>query len=137
MALNSQTGDSTLAAAPSTLNGQRHDRISPQQDRSQEPVETSITQKMLSAVTGSILTSLLGMSAETIHTITRFSNYTTSHTSRCRSRSVTITTSIKSVSLLSLFHRLCSPPTQYWCLHLLSRGILGSKSKPILCCCAQ
>lgn len=62
-----------MAAVDTT--GQRHDRIGPDSERGvdMQPVpkfgpaatlqqpDTSIVQKMLSAVTGSVLTSLLGM----------------------------------------------------------------------------
>lgn len=65
-----------MAAAGTT--GQRHDRIGPDGERVEmQPVpkfgpaatlqqpDTSIVQKMLSATTGSVLTSLLGMPLET------------------------------------------------------------------------
>ena len=57
-------GPSQHASAESPLDytqGQRHDRLlSRKNDMSSEPVETSLTQKMMSAVIGSVLTSLLG-----------------------------------------------------------------------------
>ena len=60
---------SATEASDYTSQGQRHDRIHNREDgstggpqtTSSAAIETSISQKMLSAVSGSVLTSLLGM----------------------------------------------------------------------------
>lgn len=65
---------SPKAVAPSPSQGQRHDRIDGDDADSgtaysgSAAVETTITQKMMSAVSGSVLTSLLGMYQRTLDT---------------------------------------------------------------------
>lgn len=120
------------SASNSQMSGQRHERdhIRPTQDD-----ETSVTQKMLSAVSGSVLTSLLGIikphqnvfQFPLILTISLHSN-----SPRRRPRPAPSATS-PSVSLArpSLF---CATSTQSRGLSLLSRGVLGAESIPVLRC---
>jgi hypothetical protein len=137
--------------------GQSHDRIvtpagNGALDMPAEPnligkpveVTTSITQKMLSATTGSLLTSLLGMFGASLarKCVLRFQSYNKpqhpltlppSNTSRCCPRAPASPT--KSVSLTpSALLRPASTRPRRECL--LSRCLLGAKPVPVLRCCA-
>lgn len=97
-------------------------------------VDTSVTQKMLSAVSGSILTSLLSMFSLPNHSRT---NILTPHsdTSGCSSYSPPIPTESVPVPLPPLAH-LCPAASQSGCHGLLSRGLLGAEPVPVLRRCA-
>lgn len=58
MSISSPSGSPSADNLTHNPDGQRHDRIP---SRHEDPVDTSLSQKMLSAVTGSLLTSLLGI----------------------------------------------------------------------------
>jgi hypothetical protein len=138
--------------------GQSHDRIvtpagNGALDMPAEPnligkpveVTTSITQKMLSATTGSLLTSLLGMFSASPAGRCIFLRFSSSNklqhpltllpsnTSRCCPRAPASPT--KSVSLTpSALLRPASTRPGRECL--LSRCLLGAKPVPVLRCCA-
>ncbi|PNS21395.1 hypothetical protein CAC42_1174 [Sphaceloma murrayae] len=60
MSLASPSDSSANQTSTHSSEGQRHDRIPPRHDAEpSDPVDTSLSQKMLSAVSGSLLTSLL------------------------------------------------------------------------------
>jgi len=124
------------AVMSASQQGQSHDRMSSQRSRnSNDAVQTSITQKMLSAVTGSVLTSLLG--TPYYCQLTQYRTLLTRHsnTSRRGTSTATVTNTVKSVFPIFFFYlfcRVCPPSTKYWHLSMLSRGLLGSKPKPVL-----
>jgi hypothetical protein len=108
-----------------------------------KPVEvtTSMTQKMLSATTGSLMTSLLGMSRVLSFSLLRDTlehplTFSLSNTSRCRPRAPAGPTKSVSVSLHppALLH---PAPTRSRRQRLLPRCLLGAELLAVLRCRAQ